>query len=237
MPAQQAEGRTLTSAPVSTRNFRPAVRSETKNRRLGGWPGVLVAISTWPGRFPPMYRGRYTWRPSRQSVGGTSTNLLLGSRERGCCVKNGNEIWNAEQWGAGTLGWRELMSRRNSATSSRSWATSRLGGSGGVETEDTVGAATSIILSAMTARLSMDKSSPVEASTIRTLLGRHCRKSSLSKELSDGSVGAESPISCCILRSNWVGLRSPSCSAWNRSCRRRWAEAAVRCICWAFRVS
>ena len=58
--AQRAEGRMLTSAPVSTRNFRPVVRSETKNRRLGGWPGMLVAISTWPGCFPLMYRGRYT---------------------------------------------------------------------------------------------------------------------------------------------------------------------------------
>ena len=45
VPAQQAEGRMLTSAPISTRNFRPVVRSETKNRRLGDWPGVLVAIS------------------------------------------------------------------------------------------------------------------------------------------------------------------------------------------------
>ena len=129
------------------------------------------------------------------------------------------------------------MSRRNSATSSLSWVTSGLGGGGGVATEDTVGTATSIILSAIAARLSMDKFSPVEASTIRTLLGRRCRKSSLSKELSDGLAGAESPISCCILRSNWVGLRSPSCSEWNRSCRRRWAEAAVRCMSWAFRVS
>ena len=139
VPAQQAEGRTLTSAPISTRNFRPVVRSETKNRRLGDWPGVLVAISTWPGHFPPMYRGRYTWQPSCRSVSGTSTNLLLGScAERDCCAENRNKIWNAEQWGAGTHG----GSRCNSATSSRSWATSGLGG---VETEDTEGAATSII--------------------------------------------------------------------------------------------
>ena len=43
--------------------------------------------------------------------------------------------------GVGTHG----GSRCNSATSSRSWATSGLGGDGGVETEDTEGAATSII--------------------------------------------------------------------------------------------
>ena len=39
-------GRTLTLAPVSTRKRRPLWRSVTKNRRLGGRPGVLVAIST-----------------------------------------------------------------------------------------------------------------------------------------------------------------------------------------------
>ena len=55
-----ATGKTLTSAPVSTKRHRPLVRSITKNRRLGDRPEVLVAINTRPGRFPSMNRGRCT---------------------------------------------------------------------------------------------------------------------------------------------------------------------------------
>ena len=53
-------GRTLTSAPVSTRKRTPVRRSVTNKRRPleGGRPGGWVAISSWPWRFPnPQLRG------------------------------------------------------------------------------------------------------------------------------------------------------------------------------------
>ena len=75
---------------------------------------------------------------------------------------------------------REEISWRNSLTSNRSWATSALtgegggGGAGGTAGDvrvDTVGGATSSILSAMSARVSRETVSPEEASTMRTWLG------------------------------------------------------------------
>ena len=53
-------GRTLTSAPVSTRQQTPVRRSRSvtnKRRPLeGGKPGVRVAISFWLWRFPKVRR-------------------------------------------------------------------------------------------------------------------------------------------------------------------------------------
>ena len=80
----------------------------------------------------------------------------------------------------------EEMSWRSSLISDRSWATSELagGGGGGVggvagETrDDTVGRATSNILSAMSARVSRETVSPEEASTMRTWLGSRWKNSS-----------------------------------------------------------
>ena len=53
-------GRTLTSAPVSTRKRTSVRRSVTNKRRPleEGGPGGRVAISSWPWRFPnPQLRG------------------------------------------------------------------------------------------------------------------------------------------------------------------------------------
>ncbi|CAH8463688.1 unnamed protein product, partial [Dicrocoelium dendriticum] len=44
-------GITLTSAPVSTRNSVPAVKSLTRMRRLWCWPVASVAVTDWPGSF------------------------------------------------------------------------------------------------------------------------------------------------------------------------------------------
>ena len=44
-------GRTLTWAPVSTRNLRSFKRSLTYNRRHGGWAATLVATNGCPGRL------------------------------------------------------------------------------------------------------------------------------------------------------------------------------------------
>ena len=103
------------------------------------------------------------------------------------------------------------MSCRSSLISDWSCATSKLSVGGGVVVgdggavgevmDDTVGWATSMILSVMSGSVSSDTPSLEEASTIRTWLGRHWRKSSRRRELSELGP-AESSMSCCILRSN-----------------------------------
>ena len=49
----------------------------------------------------------------------------------------------------------------------------------------------------------------------------------LKEKFMDESFIWESTSSCCILRSNWVGLRSPSSLLLSNSCSRRCSEAAV----------
>ena len=128
----------------------------------------------------------------------------------------------------------EEMSWRSSLISDWSWATSELagGGGGGVrrvagETrDDTVGGATSNILSA---RVSRETVSPEEASTMRTWLESRWKHSSRRRELS-GWGPAESPRSCCICHRSWVGFRLPSSFEVKRSSRRILSEAAVRLI-------
>ena len=95
-----------------------------------------------------------------------------------------------------------------------------------------MGVTTFIILSAISANLLMFISS-AEARIICTLDRSNCKNSS---RRSDMSIGFLSPSSCCILRSNWVGLRSPSSSA-VRSCRIFWrSESAIREISFQFLV-
>ena len=95
------------------------------------------------------------------------------------------------------------------------------------------GAATSIILSASCARSLRDTVAPVEAKTMRTLVGKHWRNSSRTRE----SSMRLSPINCCIRRSNCVGFRSPSSSAFSSNCSLFCSDAAVRPISCPFSVS
>ena len=90
---------------------------------------------------------------------------------------------------------------------------------------DTVGGATSMILSARRARSAGLAESDVDANTMRTCAGSRCRKSSLTK---GPSVAALSPISCSILRNNCDGFLSPNSSAVRSCCKRRRSETAVR---------
>ena len=106
-----------------------------------------------------------------------------------------------------------------------------------LEMADTDGAATSTTLSAMSAILARSVVSAAEARTIRTFAGRRWRNSSLRKALSSPDGPRWSPRSCCIRRSSWVGLRSPSSSPLISCCSFRCSEAAVRLMSSALSVS
>ena len=56
-----------------------------------------------------------------------------------------------------------------------------------------------------------ERSEDKDARTIQTDGGRRCKNSCLTKALS--GTGPESPNSCCMCRSSWEGLWSPSSSA------------------------
>lgn len=75
------DGRTLISAPVSTRKRWPLMRSAIKNRRLRDWPTSLTATSDRPGRFPARNMGCGTVEHFQHMCGGTSTNLLDGRKQ------------------------------------------------------------------------------------------------------------------------------------------------------------
>lgn len=108
-------------------------------------------------------------------------------------AREGGRVWEWERLERLGASCSEEISWRSSLTSNRSWATSELvggGGGGGVGgtavevKEDTVGGATSNILSAMSAKVSRETVSPEEASTMRTWLGSRWKNNSLRKELS-----------------------------------------------------
>ena len=105
------------------------------------------------------------------------------------------------------------------------------------EIDATVGVATSITLSAMSASLWRSMEESVEARTTLTLAGRRWRKSSRMKELASADVPSLSPRSCCIRHSNCVGFLSPSSSplisCWSFLC----SEAAVRLMSSVLRMS
>ena len=159
---------------------------------------------------------------------GAGGSTLLGSVSEAPMVPTEARGW---AWGGGTgagvgavltvgvpgatRSCSEEISWRSSLISDRSCATSELVGEGdggavgmaGEVMDVTVGWATSIILSAMSARESRETWSSPEASIIRTWLGSLWKKSSLRSELS--WLGpAESPMSCCILPRSWVGLEA-----------------------------
>ena len=79
----RATGKTLTSAPVSTKRRRPLNWSVTKNRRLGDRPEVLVAINTRPGRFSSTNRGRCTCGRRHQASDDTSRGWQMGGSPLG----------------------------------------------------------------------------------------------------------------------------------------------------------
>ncbi len=101
----------------------------------------------------------------------------------------------------------------------------------GAETAATEGMATSIILSAISANLSRVVPSGVDASTILTFWGNLCKNNSRKNEL---STPGRSPISCCILRSNCVGIRSPNSSPVNSCCSLHCPDRAVRLVSCSF---
>ena len=86
------------------------------------------------------------------------------------------------------------------------------------------GCPTSMILSAISANLPIFISL-AEARIIWTLDRSRCKNSLRKSEL---SMGVLPPSNCCILRSNWVGLWSPSSSA-VRSCQIFWHSQSVIC--------
>ena len=100
---------------------------------------------------------------------------------------------------------RDLTSALRLVISARSRSISVMDG----VTAETDGAATSIILSASCARSLIDTVAPVEAKTMRTLVGKCWRNSSRTRE----SSMRLSPINCCMRCSSCVGFQSPSSSA------------------------
>ena len=123
----------------------------------------------------------------------------------------------------------------NFCTSARNCSTSEMtSGHGETLVAAMVGAATSATLSASSASSSKVAVVLVEASTIRTLPGRHWRKSSLRKVPS--ATPARSPNNCCIRQSSWVGFLSPSSSVLKSCCSFLCSEATVRLISCSLRV-
>ena len=78
--------------------------------------------------------------------------------------------------------------------------------------EATVVVDTSMTLSALSACLLRFIVIYTAARTILAFGGKRCKKNSLRKELESAEVPSLSPRSCCIRRSNCVGLQSPSSS-------------------------
>ena len=95
------------------------------------------------------------------------------------------------------------------------------------------GDATSINLSAKSAKCWMSIVSEQEANTTLTLLGNRCRNNSFSIL----SSKAESPSNCRIRRRSCEGFLSPSSSGMSSWCRRFCSDALVRLISSAFNLS
>ena len=94
----------------------------------------------------------------------------------------------------------------------------------------------SMTLLAMSASLLRSIVVSAEARTILTFGGKR-RNNSLRKELESAEVPSLSHRSCCIRRSNCVGLRSPSSSPLMSCCNFHCSEAAVRLTNSALRMS
>ena len=96
--------------------------------------------------------------------------------------------------------------------------------------------ATSMTLSAMSARRLRSIAGLAEARTICMLDGRRWRNSSRRKAAESADVLSLSPNSCCMRRSSCVGLRSPSSSPLMSCWSLRCSEAAVRLTSSVFRT-
>ena len=129
---------------------------------------------------------------------------------------------------------KEATRSARRVTSSRSCLTSVWGGS---EMAETVGVATSMTLSAMSASLFRSAAVSTEARTMRTFAGSLCRKSSRRKVFESAPAPSLSPRSCCIRRRSWVGFLSPSSSPLMSCCSLRCSEAAVRLMSSALSLS
>ena len=136
------------------------------------------------------------------------------------------------------LRWREQLAQGREATRSASRDTcshnclTSESSTRGVDRAATVGADTSIILSAISARFSRVVAGSAEASTILTLGGNHRRN-----ELASVPAPSLSLRSCCILLSNCVGFRSPNSSPLINCWSLRYSDADVRLMSCAFWVS
>ena len=141
------------------------------------------------------------------------------------------------------LRWQERLARGREATRSasrdtcsRNCLTSK-SSTCGVDRAATVGADTSIILSAILARFSRDVAGSAEVNTILTLGGNRWRNSSRRNKLASILAPNLSPSSCCILLSNCMGFRSPNSlpliNCWSFRC----SDAAVHLMSCVFRVS
>ena len=141
------------------------------------------------------------------------------------------------------LRWQERLARGREATRSASRDTcsrnclASESSTRRVDRAGTVGADTSIILSAISVRFSRVVAGSAEASTILTLGGNRWRNSSRRNELVSVPAPSLSPSSCCILLSNCVGFRSPNSSPLINCWSLRCSDAAVRLMSCAFQVS
>ena len=97
------------------------------------------------------------------------------------------------------------------------------------------GLATSSILSAISANWGRVSVVEAEPNTILTEGGIGWR----NNWRTNAPLGGESalPSSCCICRSSWEGLRSPSSSAVSNCCSLHCSEASIRLISTAFKRS
>ena len=191
-------------------------------RRQGWWPATLVAISGWVGRF----RVRTGW----------SAFLSWSSK-----------LWwyqhNVDEWQRCGLGERRCGTWLCAACCSiliscprlviSPWSNSKSCVLGWTASFDMVGMMTFITFSANCASSSIGVLSLVEASTIQTFAGRHCKNSSRTNTVSFLTV---SPASCCKHRRNWVSFLFPSSSPFSNCWMHCCYDAAVRWMSFSFRL-
>ena len=214
-------GITLTWAPVSTRKRVEEQLSVMKSRRLGVRPVTSAAYTYW---FPEYEQGGVHLRalaPKREWY----QHIPVGTgRGGGDCSLDGRRGEGDRCRAGGVDVARVAIISLSLAISVRSSSNSP--GGWGLVAPATENGAAVMIRSASWASSSRVFPSPAEARTIRTLLG--------SRWSVPSKPGASSASNCCMRRSSWDGLWSPSSVDWN-SC---WSlRSAVRAISCRFSVS
>ena len=93
-------GMTLTSAPVSMKNWQPEVVSVRNSRRLVGRPQSLIAASNWPDRFPTSGRvADISWHHLQ----------IFGDTSRGCHLRQVCDRHHGRGPGLHDRGWRNEL--------------------------------------------------------------------------------------------------------------------------------